>query len=550
MQTRPSQGRPSTRRPVHRQAPRLRFSALVAVLAVLTVAIWGWRTEGFGLFSSDRTAQGSAGSPGGGSATHPTSGNPARSTRPSGSSNSASGQPPAGSVATPGPINTKYPGLTTFRGNATRDYYGEGPVPSHPVVRWRYPKTGGLCSTSHDLFGTRVWCGTGWTGQPNVIQHPGGSIEVREGAYDGHYHFINGLTGAQYRPDLVTGDLAKGSATSDADGYPLYYGGSRDNYLRVVALDRPKPTVLWEFNSRSQPGMVWNDDWDGAPLQIGDYLLEGGENSWFYVIHLHRHYDASGKVQVAPQIVMRVPGWDAELRRTVTDQDISIENSVAFDASRGVVYFSNSAGLVQGWDISDLLKGGTHYSRVFRFWDGDDTDATIVITPQGHLIVGRKMEENVPRPESFPRDHQIGDVMELDPTKPNDPVVWSVQLGGFEPDGGILGTPAYAKGIVYATFTEGGVAAIDEATGTLLWKKDLPRPTWSSPVPVDDRLIVADGAGYLNCFDISNPRNSPRLVWRLQLSKSVIESTPAVWHGWIYVGSRDGGIYGVADPGT
>ncbi len=39
----------------------------------------------------------------------------------------------------PGPINTKFAGLTTFRGNATRDYYGEGPVPTHPVIRWRYP---------------------------------------------------------------------------------------------------------------------------------------------------------------------------------------------------------------------------------------------------------------------------------------------------------------------------------------------------------------------------------------------------------------------------
>ena len=40
----------------------------------------------------------------------------------------------------------------------------------------------------------------------------------------------------------MTGDLAKGSATSDPDGYPLYYAGSRDNKLRVVALDRGRPT--------------------------------------------------------------------------------------------------------------------------------------------------------------------------------------------------------------------------------------------------------------------------------------------------------------------
>ena len=445
-----------------------------------------------------------------------------------------------------GPINTKFRGLTTFRGNASRDYYGEGPVPLHPVVRWRYPRTGGLCSVSSDLFGTETWCGTGWTGQPNVIQHPDGVIEIREGAYDRDYHFLNGLTGKPLRPSLPTGDLAKGSATSDSDGYPLYYGGSRDNLLRVIALDRSQPTVLWEFDADSQPGKVWNDDWDAAPLQIGDYLLEGGENSWFYAIHLHRHYRADGKVRVNPQIVMRVPGWDEQLREQVQDDDISIENSVAF--RDGVVYFSNSAGLVQGWDISDILKGGTHYKRVFRFWDGDDTDASIVITSSRHLIVGRKMEENVPRTESFPRDHAIGDLMELDPRRPGHPVLWSHQLGGFAPDDGVLGTPAYYKGVIYATWTEGGVAAVDDRTGKLLWKMPLHGPTWSSPVPLDGKLIVADGAGRLNCFDISDPRVMPKLLWRLPLSSGVIEATPAVWHGWIYVGSRDGGIYGVADP--
>ena len=32
-----------------------------------------------------------------------------------------------------------------------------------------------LCSTSADAAGSRVWCGTGWTGQPNVIVHEDGS---------------------------------------------------------------------------------------------------------------------------------------------------------------------------------------------------------------------------------------------------------------------------------------------------------------------------------------------------------------------------------------
>ena len=103
----------------------------------------------------------------------------------------------------PGPINTSFPGLTTFRGNATRGYYGEGPVPKHPKIIWQYPQSGGMCSTSSDLFGTEQWCGTGWTGQPNVIVHQDGKIEIREGAYDGDYHFLDGATGKPMRPDLT-----------------------------------------------------------------------------------------------------------------------------------------------------------------------------------------------------------------------------------------------------------------------------------------------------------------------------------------------------------
>ncbi len=450
-------------------------------------------------------------------------------------------------VPTPGPINTAIPGLVMFRGNATRDWYGTGPLPKHPQVMWRYPASGGLCSSSTDNFGKRVWCGTGWTGQPNVIQRPDGSVEVREGAYDDHYHFLNGLTGAQLRPDLVTGDLAKGSASSDADGYPLYYGGSRDNMLRVVALDRAQPTVLWSYDSRSNPNLVWNDDWDGDPLQLGDYLLEGGENSWFYVIRLHRHYDAKHLVQVDPKIVMEVPGYDQQLFADVHDKDVSIEDSVVF--SGGVVYFANSGGLVQGWDISDILKGGTHYRRVFRFWNGDDTDASIAIDQDGYLYVARKMEENVPRPESFARDHAIGSLMKLDPRKPGDPMVWSVQVGGFEPDGGMLGTPALYKGVVYDTYTEGGFAAVDMKTGKLLWKVSLPGPTWMSPVPIGDQLLVGDCSGVLHDFSIKHPTQPPVEKWTVQLS-GCEESTPAVWHGWIYVGTRGGQIYGISDPKT
>ena len=119
------------------------------------------------------------------------------------------------------------------------------------------------------------------------------------------------------------------------------------------------------------------------------------------------------------------------------------------------MYFANSGGLVQGWDISDVLNGGTHYERVFRFWNGDETDSSIVIDPQGYLYAARHRTENVAsRP--IARDEQVGDLMKLDPRKPNDPLVWSVQLGGLSPEQGLLDTPAWYHGVVYATWAEGG----------------------------------------------------------------------------------------------
>ncbi|HXF37788.1 MAG TPA: PQQ-binding-like beta-propeller repeat protein, partial [Actinomycetota bacterium] len=442
---------------------------------------------------------------------------------------------------TPAPINTAIAGLTTFRGNATRTYYGEGPLPRRPVVRWRYPASGAMCMRSTAGGETKLWCGTGWTGQPNVLEHEDGTVEVRFGAYDGRYHFLEGRTGEPLRPDLVTGDLAKGSATSDPDGYPLYYAGSRDDLFRVVALDRDRPTVLWTLHGEtSVPNPVWNDDWDGAALVIDDHLFVGGENSWFYAVRLHRGYDRRGRVTVDPEVVAAVPGFDDALIRALGDTDVSIEGSVAFHD--GVVYFANSGGLVQGWDVSDVLEGGDRVRRVFRFWAGDDVDATVVIDEEGFLYVAAELQRFTARAL------RVGQLMKLDPRRSRDPLVWSVALTERGGDGlaGAWATPALHGDVVYAATNAGELLAVDRRRGSVLWRRRLPGPTWSSPVVVDDVLLQGDCAGVLHAYDVSRPRRPPPERWSVRLD-GCIESTPAVWHGWIFVGTRGGGFYAIAD---
>jgi PQQ-like domain len=511
------------RRARHAARPRVPIVLAAAIPAVVLGGVLVWRLELWPVAREDALA---APSP----------------SMPSQTTATATSPPPTPSPApSPQPANTAFEGVTTFRGNQTRTYYGSGPVPMRPRIAWRYPPDGSLCSTSTDQHGAREWCGTGWTGQPNVLVGEHGKIEVRINAYDGAYHFLNGRTGEPVRPSFQTGDLAKGSASSDPDGYPLYYAGSRDNLLRVIALDRPEPTALWVLNAEtSVPNPVWNNDWDGAPLVVGDYLLEGGENSWFYVIRLHRGYDERGRVTVHPKVVLTVPGFDDELLASLPDSNVSIESSVAF--RDGVAYFANSGGLVQGWDLSRVLRGASKAERVFRFWTGEDTDASVVIDEDGFLYVASELERFTARAS------EVGQLMKLDPRHPNDPLEWSFPITerGLEGAGGAWATPALYGRMVYIATNYGDLIGLDRRTGTERWRIHLAGPTWSSPVPIDDVLLQGDCGGTLHAFDISEPFREPPELWSLSLG-SCIESTPSVLEDMIWVGTRGGGIYGIED---
>ena len=220
--------------------------------------------------------------------------------------------------------NATIEGLLTFRGNASRSYYGAGPVSkTTPRVLYRFPDEP-MCRESVNLGTTKVWCGMGWTGQP--------TISVREdrtwaifGGYDGHIHFMDTATGERILPDVETGDIIKGTPTVDPDGYPLVYSGSRDDLLRVIAFDRPgQAEVLWTLDSESVGPVLWNDDWDASPLVIGDYLVEGSESSRFWVIKLNRSTDAAGLVQVDPEVVFTTEAWDQEARSINGDDTASV----------------------------------------------------------------------------------------------------------------------------------------------------------------------------------------------------------------------------------
>ena len=427
-------------------------------------------------------------------------------------------------------------GLLTFRGNPTRTFYGAGPVPTAPEVIWQFPEGGPMCSNSSVGSEVSTWCGSGWTGQPSIFEREGRTW-VAFGAYSRNVHFLDADDGTRLLPDFETGDIIKGSVTIDPDGYPLLYTGSRDNDYRVIAFDREEPEELWALNAFDVSPTRWNNDWDGAGLVIDDYLFIGGENSQFHIVKLNRGFDPLGLVTVDPQLVFNTPGWDDELLRAVGG-NVSIESSVAI--SGNVVYFANSGGLIQGWDISGLVDG-VEPTQVFRYWAGDDIDATLVIDEDGMIYAGIEYERG------NTRSQEVGQIIKLDPSNPDDPLVWGVDERPHL-DSGVWATPGLHRDLLVVPTDTGKILGLDRDTGEERWTLKLAGPTWSSPVIVDDVWVQADCAGVLRGFDVSDTSVEPPLLWEVSLGGGCIESTPAVWDGRIVVGTRAGWIYALGDP--
>ena len=134
---------------------------------------------------------------------------------------------------------------------------------------------------------------------------------------------------------------------------------------------------------------------------------------------------------------------------------------------------------------------------------------------------------------------------------PGEPLVWSIDAReiGFEGAGGSWSTPALYGDLVYFTTAAGRVLAVERETGDIRWERQIGAPAIGSPVVVDGVLIQGDCAGDLWAWDVSEPDADPVLLWKLHFN-DCIESTPAVWRGWIYFGTRQGYLYGLKERGS
>jgi outer membrane protein assembly factor BamB len=98
--------------------------------------------------------------------------------------------------------------------------------------------------------------------------------------------------------------------------------------------------------------------------------------------------------------------------------------------------------------------------------------------------------------------------------------------------------------MLYVPTQGGALLGIDRQSGEIVWSKPIAEHTWASPIVVDRTLVVGDTYGVLRAWDVSDTSVDPPLLWEYEVpSGSALESTPAVWKGKIFLGSRDGYFY-------
>ncbi|MCL4078733.1 PQQ-binding-like beta-propeller repeat protein [Coriobacteriia bacterium Es71-Z0120] len=475
--------------------------------------------------------------------------------------------------------------IATFLGNDSRSFYGVGPVPERLDVVWKARigggTTGGTGKRSAEASasgGMVTWYGTGWTGQPALVRE-NGRLYLLVGGFDHGLRKIDAETGRtvwRYEyDDVIKGSpavIADPAAPDDPSRYLVMTGSRRGFPQSITAADIAPFRGVWYATGKEAWRLPvphtrsYSRDADGSALVLGSHAIVGVESGHVYRIDPFATEPWRG--HRSPR-VLRQALLLGDKRSKSHGGNLVLESSPVLLGDR--VYVASGAGHVYGLDAETLAVE-------WDFYIGSDLDGTVVATDDQKLLV--------PVEKQYIRGH--GGVLMLDPSKPpEDAVVWFFPTGdrafadwqggvigscsvndAYDPDGTRPRLAAFSAidGHLYvvardetATETVAGPNGERGLATPVLVYKDYIGGAISTPIIVDDHIVAAGYGNTVNVYRISygSPdaggvtaaaRSGERASVRVErvarfTGGGTYESTPIVWQGRIYIGSRDGYFY-------
>jgi len=451
-------------------------------------------------------------------------------------------------------------GVTTFRGNNYRDSaaYGSRMINEKKLeIIWSYDI--GSISTSEGY-----WPGTGWTGQPLLVNWPAevrkmmnikpdmkekDLVEVIYPTLDGNIYFLDLETGKPTRDKITVGFPIKGTGMIDPRGYPILYTGMGINenngklteykYKIFNLIDQ---TPLYDIFGRDPVAFrKWGAfDSSGVVDRKTDTLIEAAENGLVYRVKLNTRFEReAGTISISPQLTKY-------RYKDSTNIELGIENSPAY--YKNYMYFCDNGGIFQCLDLNTLKP-------VWVYDVGDDTDSSPVIeeTDEGVFVY---TANQIDKRSQISKSRENCNIRKFNALTGE--LIWQKDYScvyNYYINGGALGTPLLGKDdisdiiIFNICFTgsnqDGILVALDKKTGKEVWKRQLDAYSWCSPVAVKSSEgktygLFTDFYGILHLFDPKTGKD----LHTVSLGAN-IESSPAVYDDMIVVGSYAQKIFGI-----
>ncbi len=455
-----------------------------------------------------------------------------------------------------------FPGIATFRGNNYRNgaFYGTADVKDETLTTdW-----------SFNIGGLSYWTGSGWTGQPLMVQWDEATksimnmyeskkskenlVEVIHATLDGKIYFYDLDDGEWTRDPINVGMPFKGAGSLDPRGYPLMYVGSGDSMNgyspRMYIISLIDGTILHE---RSGNDTYSKRSWcafDSSPLVDAetDTLIWPGESGVLYTMDLNTEYDRkAGTISVEPEEVAKT--------RYYTSRSNNGTYWVGYEPSAVIVdrylYISENGGMFFCVDLDTMelvwaqdTKDDSNSTPVFQWEDGK---GYIYTAPSLHWTASGSSQGKI---SIYKLDAATGEI------------VWELPFDCYtvsEVSGGIQSSPLLGQentdleGLIIYTVArtpsvgDGALVAVDTKTGEIVWEIYMHSYSWSSPVA----LYTAEGKSYIVVGDsASNIRLIAQRDGKGEVIQTIglganIEASPAAFNNTIVIGTRGQKIYGL-----